>query len=175
MITIQKPTKEDVKSIQQVFYETWLETYPNKEAGVTAEDVEEKFKDRFSEKFIQKRTEAISNISKNQLFLVAKDEDVVIGVCKAEKRESVNELSAIYVLPNYQGKGVGMMFWKKVKIFFGDENDIIAHVATYNSQAIDFYKKLGFVDTEKRFTDEKHRMPISGVFIPEAELIIKKS
>ena len=175
MITIKKPTKEDVKGIQQVFYETWLETYPNKEAGVTIEDIEEKFKDRFSEKFIQKRTEAISNISKNQLFLIAKDENAVIGLCKAEKRESVNDLSAIYILPNYQGKGVGMMFWKKVKKFFGNKKDIIVHVATYNSQAINFYKKLGFIDTDKRFTDEKHRMPISGVFIPETELIIKKS
>lgn len=55
----------------------------------------------------------------------------------------------------------------------GGEKDIIVQVATYNAQAIDFYKKLGFIDYGKRFTEEKHRMPISGRLILEMELIIK--
>lgn len=173
MIIIQKPTKENVRDIQQVFYETWLVTYPNKEVGITVEDIEEKFKDRLSQEKIQKRTKDILNMPENEIFLIAKDGDAIVGVCKAEKRETENELSAIYVLPSYQGKGVGMMLWEKVKEFFGNEKSIIVHVATYNTQAINFYQRLGFIDTGKRFTNEKHKMPISGVIIPEMELVIK--
>ena len=53
MITIQRPIKRDIKDIQQIFYETWLATYPNEEAGIIVADIEERFKDRFSEKSIQ--------------------------------------------------------------------------------------------------------------------------
>lgn len=173
MIIIQKPKEEDVKNIQQVFYETWMATYPNEEVGITIADIEERFKNRFSEVALQKRLNDIANKSDNQLFLVAKEDDAVIGVCKLVKTEKYNDLMAIYVLPNYQRNGVGLMFWEKAEEYFGSEKDIIVQVATYNSKAINFYQKLGFVDTGKRFTQEVLKMPISGVYIPEMELIIK--
>ena len=66
-----------------------------------------------------------------------------------------------------------MMFWKKAKEFFDKSKDIIVQVAIYNKQAISFYKKLGFIDTGKRFSDEKYKMPISGAVIPEIEMILK--
>lgn len=173
MIIIQKSTPRDVLGIQKVFYETWLATYPNKEIGVTKEDIKEKFKNRFSQETIQKRTKEILNMTKEQLFLIAKNGDEVIGLCKAEKRESDNQLWAIYVLPSFQRKGVGMMLWEELKKFFEEKNDIIVHVAAYNAQAINFYKKLGFIETGKRFTEERYKMPISGAIIPEIELRLK--
>lgn len=63
MINIQKPTKEDTKGIQRVFYDTWLSVYPNKEIGITEEDIKEKLKNAFFEKSIQKRVKDISNLS----------------------------------------------------------------------------------------------------------------
>lgn len=173
MIKIQKPTKEDVKNIQQVFYKTWLATYPNKDMGITREDIKERFKDRFSENTLKKRVEDILDESGTQLFLIAKDGDCVVGVCKAKKLEKYNELKAIYIMPSYQGKGIGTKLWKKIKVFLGNGKDIIVHVAVYNKQAINFYQKLGFVDNGKRLVKEIHRMPISGTSIPEMELIIK--
>jgi GNAT superfamily N-acetyltransferase len=175
MITIQKPTKEDIEGIQEVFYKTWLITYPSKDVGITAGDIEEKFKGRKTSEAIQKITKLIFEATENQLFLVAKEEDSVVGVCRIEKKEMYNELMAIYVLPGYQRKGIGIMFWKKVKEFFGDEKDIVVRVATYNIQAINFYQKLGFIDTGKRFVQENFKMPISGSYIPEIELIKKSS
>jgi ribosomal protein S18 acetylase RimI-like enzyme len=173
MITIEKPSVEDAKDIQQVFYETWLATYPNKEAGITEEDVEEKFNDRFSKQSIQERIKDISDKSGNKLFLVAKDGKSIVGVCRIVKNKTFNQLVAIYVLPRHQGKGIGMMFWNNAIKFFGNKKDIIVQVATYNIQAINFYKKIGFVDTGKRFSEEKLRMPISRSYIPEMEMVIK--
>lgn len=174
MIKIEKAKVKDIAKIQEVFYKTWLVTYPNKEVGITIADVEEKYKDRFSEQAIEKRKKDILNISKNELFLVAKDKEVVIGACKLKKEDEYNELGAIYVLPDYQRNGIGKMFWDRAMEFFDDKKDIIVHVATYNEKAINFYKKMGFVDTGKRFAEEKFRMPISGSCIPEMEMIIKR-
>jgi len=174
MIIITKPKIEDVKQIQDVFYFTWLATYPDEEIGITREDVEERYKNRFSEKAIEKRKNDISNKNKNRLFLVAKDEKKVVGVCRLLNDKNFNDLEAIYVLPEYQGRGIGRMFWEEAKKFWNLENDIIVRVATYNKNAIEFYIKLGFVDTGKRFAEEHFKMPITGISIPEMELIIKK-
>ena len=173
MISIEKPAIKDVRNIQKVFYETWLATHPNENAGVTTEDIEEKFKNRFSKQAIQKRMDDIFDESENKLFLVAKDGALVVGVCKIVKKEYYDQLQAIYVLPKYQRRGIGKMFWNRVAEVIGNKKDIIVRVATYNTKAINFYKKLGFADTGKRFSEENLRMPISRSYIPEMELIIK--
>ena len=173
MTTIEKPKVEDVREIQEVFYKTWLATYPNEEVGITVADIEEKYKNRFSKAALEKRRNNISDKSENSLFLVAKDSGAVVGVCRLKKEENYNELEAIYVLPSYQGKGIGKMLWDRAVEFLGDKKDVIVHVVTYNEKAINFYKKIGFVDSGKRFTDEKFKMPISGSYLPEMEMVIK--
>jgi ribosomal protein S18 acetylase RimI-like enzyme len=173
MIVIQKPRNEDTRGILEVFYKTWLSTYPNKEVGVTKEDIEDRFKDRLSEENIKKRTEQYTNVPENELYLIAKEGTLVVGTLKVVKREGFNQLQAIYVLPEYHGKGIGTMLWNKAEEFLGKDKNIIVQLATYNKQAESFYKKLGFVDTGKRFTDESTKMPISGVMIPEMEMILK--
>jgi len=174
-MTIEKATIADIKGTQQVIYKTWLATYPNEELGITVLDIEERFKHMLSDFVIKKRTDDLLNLTEQQLFLVAKDQDTVIGFCKVEKTEAHNELKAIYVLPEYQRQGVGTKFWLRAMEFFDKGKNIIVQVATYNEKAIRFYKKLGFVDTGKRFTQENLKMPVSGVYIPEMELIIKVS
>ena len=47
-------------------------------------------------------------------------------------------------------------------------------MATYNQKAIDFYKKLGFEETGKNFSQERFRMK-SGSIIPETELCIERN
>lgn len=175
MIIIGKAKTEDVRQIQDVFYKTWLATYPNDEVGITEEDIEERFKNRFSYEVINKRIEQLINISEGHLFIVAKKGALVVGVCRLEKTADYFRIIAIYVLPEYQRKGVGKMFWEEAKKYFGKEKDIIVQVATYNSKAISFYQKLGFVDTGKRFTEENLRMPVSGIAIPEMEMIMKSN
>lgn len=104
--------------------------------------------------------------------MVAKNDEKIVGVCRIIKENNFNKLEAIYVLPDFQGRGIGKMFWAEALKFWDNEKKIIVQVATYNTNAIRFYERLGFVDHGKRFTDENLRMPISGVFIPEMELVI---
>lgn len=171
-IHILPAAPEDVRGMQEVFYRTWLATYPNEEAGITVDDIEDRYKDAFTDEALSKRAERIANPPEGEALFFAKDGDRVVGLCRIVKSEQFNRLQAIYVLPEYQGRGIGRMLWEKASKVFDSNKDIVVDVATYNKNAIDFYKKLGFEETGKQWEDEKFKMK-SGVKIPEMELIIK--
>ena len=50
---------------------------------------------------------------------------MIIGFCGLKKHDNYNELSAIYILPDQQRKGVGQKLWEKGREFFTDNKDII--------------------------------------------------
>lgn len=171
-IKIEKAIPEDALGITTVLYKTWLDTYPNEEIGITREDVEESYKESFTDEKIKSQQQNIANAPQNQLRLVAKIGDQVVGVSTMIRNENNNQLRTIYVLTEFQGKGIGNMLWREAKKFCDPAKDTIVQVATYNKKAISFYEKLGFVDTGKRWSDPKWKMK-SGATIPEMELVIK--
>lgn len=162
-------TPGDAEGIQQVLYETWLATYPNEEAGITVDDIEESYKDRLSPERIQRSREILEKESHTERRFVAKAEGKVIGVSRVLKRVDRNKLQTLYVLPDYQGKGVGTALWDADRSFFDPSKDTYLEVAEYNDRAIEFYKRLGFTDTGKRIRDERFRMK-SGSIVPEMEM-----
>lgn len=170
-IEIVTATPEDVEGMQEVFYRTWLATYPNEERGITVDDIEDQFKDRHSEEKLVRMRERIVKFP-NNVTLVAKEGDRVIALCRIIKNENKNQLQAIYVLPEYQGRGIGNSLWQEVQKFLDSNKDTIVEVATYNKNAIGFYEKLGFSDTGERWKDEKFKMK-SGAQIPEMRMIKK--
>jgi ribosomal protein S18 acetylase RimI-like enzyme len=173
-IRITTPEEKDLYGIREVFYKTWLDVYPNKEVGITKEDIEDKFKGTFTEERLKKDKEVFLNPSNtDRHIIIAKEGEKVVGVCRVFKKEKFDQLQSIYVLPEYQGKGIGYLLWRKASEFFDPHKDIIVEVATYNKKAICFYEKLGFVDTGERFSEERFRMK-SGSMIPEMRMIIKK-
>lgn len=175
-ISIRKAEPKDSKDIQNVFYKTWLATYPDEKTGVTKEDIEKMYENNFSQSFIASYSEKIENLPDTTLFLVAVDEEKnkIVGLCRIHSRDTYNQLHSIYVLPEYQNRGIGTMLWQTGLSYMKPSKEVIVQVATYNDQAISFYKKLGFTDTGKRFQDEKFKMPVSGVIIPQMELAIRK-
>ncbi len=165
-ITIQKAAPEDAQGIGDVFYKTWLATYPNEEYGVTVDDIEFRFRDRK-----EKDGSRLATISDNMQFLIAKDGDQIVGVCRIMKKEKQNELIAIYVLPEYQGQGIGKMFWNESLKFFDPKQETVVKVVVYNKKAIEFYKKLGFKETDDIFFDERLTMK-SGSTPPEMQMVM---
>lgn len=163
---------EDAKAITNVYYKTWLETYPNNQLGITRDDIEESYKDSFSEENIIKAEKRIQELPSNVKSLVAKVNGLIVGVATMVINKSNNQLKTIYVLPEYQGHGIGKKLWEEARRFCDPTKDIIVQVATYNKNTIEFYKKLGFVDTGKRFTDDKFTFK-SGTKLPEMEMVIK--
>jgi GrpB-like predicted nucleotidyltransferase (UPF0157 family)/ribosomal protein S18 acetylase RimI-like enzyme len=172
-IVVDAPKPEDARDIQEVFYKTWLDTYPNEEAGITVEDIEDKYKDVFTDEAIQTRAEKITHPAEGQTMFVARDGSKVVGFCRVIQEEDRSKLSTIYVLPEYQGKGVGRSLWNDAQNVLDKSKDIFVEVATYNTNSIEFYKKLGFEDTGRRFNDV---IPMkSGATIPEMEMVIKRN
>lgn len=161
---------DDVRGMQEVFYRTWLATYPNKEYGITEDDIEDRYKDRLSEEKLAQRREQLAHPPEGQTTLVAKTDSLVVGVCRVMKHPDRNQLYAIYVLPEYHGQGIGTSMWTEAQKHFDLTKPTIVQVAIYNTNAIKFYERLGFVDTGKRFTDPKFTMK-SGSVIPEMEMI----
>ncbi|MDP2651961.1 MAG: GNAT family N-acetyltransferase [bacterium] len=166
-IKIQKAVPEDAAGVGEVLYKTWLATYPNEEYGITVDDIEDRWKDRN-----KADGSRIRNAPNNELLLVAKDGDKIVGVCRSVIHPDKNNLQAIYVLPGYQGKGIGSMLWEEAYKFFDPAKDITVEVVVYNANAIAFYKKLEFKDTGKRISNDKFKMK-SGAILPEMEMAIK--
>ncbi len=150
---------------------TWLATYPNERVGITLDDIEHSYKDSSAPERISSLQKRIANTPGNQKRLVAKINGKVVGTATLVITEEVNDLQTIYVLPEFQGKGVGKALWNKIKTFSDPKKDFIVKVADYNDQAINFYKKIGFIDTGKRWLDEQFRLK-SGTKLPEMEMRI---
>lgn len=171
-IKIRHSVPDDVYGIRKVQKVTWLKTYPNSEEGITVEDIEKKFRiDETSEG--KKRFEKKKNRyeDRNIGIWVAEEEEKIIGFCMAMRKGKYNRVGAIYVLPAYQGKGLGRLLIEKAFGWLGNKKNILVNVARYNKQAIDFYKKFGFIETGKGGAlDDAAKLP-SGKLIPEIELI----
>lgn len=162
-------TPHDVWGMQDVFYRGWLTTYPNAEHGITVDDIEDWYKDRYAEDKLQKRREQMANPPEGQTTLVAKEGDKVVGVCRATKHTDRNQLYAIYVLPEYHGRGIGTAMWQAAQRYLDPTLHTMVEVAIYNAKAIKFYEGLGFVDTGRRMRDPRFTLK-SGSIIPEMEM-----
>jgi ribosomal protein S18 acetylase RimI-like enzyme len=172
---IRKSIPNDIYGIREVQRATWLKTYPDKKEGITVEDIIEKFKaDKTPEgkKEMEERKKKYYK-NKNTGAWVAENEGKIIGFCTAVKEGKHNRIGAIYVLPNYQRKGLGKQLIEKVFSWLGNKKRILVNVARYNQQAINFYEKFGFVKTGKKGTFDKAAKLPSGKFIPEIGLVKK--
>jgi len=139
--------------------------------GITVADIEEMYKDRNSEETLARIRERISCAC--ELSLVAKENGNVVGVCRVIRRDDKDVMEAIYVLPEYQHLGIGRAIWRELEKLLDPNRKIIVQVATYNKDAIEFYKRCGFSDTGKRWEEKRFRLR-SGAAIPAMEMLAKQ-
>lgn len=166
-ISIHVATPEDVAGILAVRHETWLATYPYERAGITREEIEEKITqsdigahEEWSKRFLE---------NANSRTWVAKGDDKVVGFIGALKADRRNQITSLYVFPEYHKKGIGTMLMQSALEWLGDENEIYIQVVTYNTNAIRFYKKFRFSEG-KMTLDDSRRLP-SGKVLPEFEMV----
>lgn len=171
-VTVTKATPADMDGMDAVIHQTWLDTYPNEEYGITVADIEEFLARGQTDEARAKHRERLTEDRDDFYMLVAKNDGKVIGLAGGEKTDAYNQLKSIYVLPDYQRLGVGRALWREMTQWFDPDKKLIVHVAVYNTKAIDFYKKLGFVETGKEFTEERFTFK-SGAQIVETELVIE--
>lgn len=170
-LTVRRALPSDVVHIQEVYYKTWLATYPDAELGITVDDIEDWFKHRHNENHLRTSVERLIVPPHGEMMLVAVLEKKVVGLCRAIKHAQWNELRALYVLPAHHRQGLGTLLWKNATKHFQMRNPTFVHVATYNSNTIYFYEHLGFRATGKHWRNEEFRMK-SGSIIPEMQMAL---
>jgi ribosomal protein S18 acetylase RimI-like enzyme len=168
VIRITDAVPGDIDGILAVRKETWLSTYPNKREGISYDDLEAKlaFRQIASHESL---TKLILDDPFSRLW-VAKDADRVIGFSGAQKADTNNRLSVLYVLPHYQRHGIGKRLLERTLAWLGREKSIVLEVVSYNETAIRFYRKFGFTPNGPA-QNAIARLP-SGKIMPETEMIL---
>ena len=164
-IEIRDAVSTDADGIRQVQRLTWLATYPNDALGITREDIEA----LFAEQAAQPRRHAINAHTQRHLW-VAKGQTGIVGMCLARTEDEIRHIQALYVLPDYQGQGIGKRLMHAALAWLGADQPVTLGVATYNTQAIAFYQRLGFVPGETSSPFPAPALP-SGRVIPEFEMV----
>ncbi len=157
----------DLDGIIHVHREGWLCTYPNPAAGVTYEAVERYVDAKENDRRAQWLRD-LTNQNQTSHVWVAKEDNRVIGLCKATKDEQSGHIRALYVLPEMQGQGVGTALMKQAISWLGRSTDIALEVVVYNQRAIGFYEKLGFQRGQS--VDPKTVSGRSNLNMPEIEM-----
>lgn len=113
-LLIVKPTKKDIESAYHVFEVTIADAFEKEGLGYLKEDILREIECK--KNLI---TYSLENPDSNIYFLVAKIYDNVIGTisfgpcgndikkCTNNQLDTIGELGSLYVLPHFQGKGVG--------------------------------------------------------------------
>jgi ribosomal protein S18 acetylase RimI-like enzyme len=143
--TIQQAVEEDYKRLNFVNKETWLHTYPNEENDITVEDIEnldwQKFENNWKTKL------ATSEVG--LYCLTAKIENKIVGFIVVKEFVDFVSFGSIYILPDYQRLGIGSALINQALNFVSKNKIIVVKVAEYNHNSINFYKKMGFIFSEK--------------------------
>lgn len=143
-IVITKGRAADAIGIQDVYYRAWLETYPNRDIGITQADIEDWFKDRYAAHVMTALRERLVSIREGDVTFVARDDERVVGVCRMRRHSDCNELKTLYVLPDYKRQKVGARLLIHALDFANRRQSTLADVASYNMDAIAFYRAYNF-------------------------------
>ena len=144
-MTIREWTPEDLPAVRHITWETWVATYSS---FIPMEDLRGYFGEHYS-------IEALAELMKEPGFhgLLAVGDDTAAGYAKikynAEERRCY--VSSLYILPGYQGKGIGTMLLSKGEEYargFGVA-EIWLGVMIQNASAVAWYKKIGFQFVEE--------------------------
>lgn len=139
-MTIRKANRNDLEKIAFVAKSTWNATY----------------KDIFSQQFIDKFLEnaySLDRLSmrldKSLIYVVEVLEEVVGFLNFSQGVDGTFELVALYILPNYQGKGYGRALLEQFIQEHENLKEIILHVEQQNNNAQKFYLSNGFIEVER--------------------------
>ena len=173
-VIVERAVADDAEAINNVLRQTWLNTYPNEQAGITEEDIRLRVEGENGERIperIQRWKDNIEKADDSKAVYVARINGRVIGMTAPGITDGRRRVGALYVLPEAQGMGVGKMLMEKGLEWHGDNEDIYLAVASYNQKAIDFYGHYGFEKTGAVIEDEGD--VYGNTKIPEIEMVRK--
>ncbi len=169
--TIVRAQKGHAGAIVDVLREAWISTYPNIRYNVTERDVLDKFGDPTEKEtrigdYLEKLDEQAGVI-----YMVASISNQVRGFIYAISSGSSLYISALYIDPKFQNNGLGGLLLQECLSSSPYSTNVSVDVVAYNTKAIRFYNKAGFIDVGPSQTD--FSLFPNGVRIPERKMIKK--
>ncbi|HSP22802.1 MAG TPA: GNAT family N-acetyltransferase [Planococcus sp. (in: firmicutes)] len=143
-IHIRDMEKRDIKAVQNVARESWKTTY----TGIIPIEIQETFlESAYSDNMMHKRLEVSS-------LYVAEEKEKIIGFANFStvKQEGDAELSAIYLLSEYQAKGIGTALLNAGIKKLNGAQSLFVDVEKENRIGVNFYQAKGF-QTSSEFDD----------------------
>ncbi len=176
-VAIERAVPDDAEIICDIRDRAWLEAYPNAELGITADDIRVNAQGRDGE-FVPRRIAYLreqfaKDDGKGLTTFVAKVDNKVIGYVDPRiDEQNRRRIGAIYVAPEAQGMGVGGKLMRQVLDLYGRDQDIFLEVVSYNQNAIDFYNRFGFEQTDAVVPEEEGR-PEYLKSLPQIEMVLR--
>ena len=133
---IREMVKEDTKQVQEAVKKSWNATYD----GIIPIEIQDNFlKGAYNDEMMKRRLE-------HSLMLVAEADDTILGFANFTpvNKKNHTELSAIYLLPEYQGEGIGSALLNAGIEKLENVKEIQLDVEKENTIGTTFYKAKGF-------------------------------
>ena len=133
---IRKMKEEDIKQVQLVAKTSWNYTYD----GIIPLEIQENFsKSAYNDEMMHRRLE-------RTIIFIAEVDEKTVGFANYSpvKDEGKVELAAIYLYPEYQGKGLGTSLLEEGINNLEGVNEIFINVEKENKIGSTFYEAKGF-------------------------------
>lgn len=127
---------EDIKDVQRVAKMSWNDTYE----GIIPAHIQEKFLySAYSDEMMKRRLDV-------SFLYVAEAEAQIVGFANFSKvkEEGEMELGAIYLLPEFQGKGVGTALLYEGIANAQTASKVFINVEKENEKGVTFYQAKSF-------------------------------
>lgn len=144
---IDHPTIGDAEELAIVAYQSWIETYPSAEYGISEEYIKQLRAHRITEEGIASLRTRIERLDTDPLFFlrIAKDaHGHVVGFIDGEQHDDGYELQDLFTNSSTHGSGLGRQLWESFAAWVDPEKPIWLSVVPYTDRAPAFYKKVGF-------------------------------
>lgn len=161
LFKIELPKVGDELALAPMHIKAWKETYVVPESGLTEEKVDELLQHLLTNTDFRKNTinEALTNPNKVLYRVIKNAEGKIVGFFHCEKTDTTNEVEGIYLLNEAKGSGIGTKLMEEFFVWSDMDKPTHLEVFSFNSTAIDFYKKFGFVEVEGSTKLYKDKLP----------------
>ena len=137
-------TDNDLKAVQHILLETWRDAYGS---FIPQADLEHYFQKHYHLEALQTMLR-----SKGADGLVSESDGAVVGFARTsyDSRERRFTLASLYVLPEYQGRGIGMELLLNAERLASDYGveTIWLGVMEQNTRTLNWYQRIGFTFVE---------------------------